>query len=336
MRQCLDSLVGQTFRDMEFVLVDDGSRDGSGRICDAYAAQDPRVKVIHQENRGMPGALNCGLDHATGEWVTFCDSDDWLERDLYERVFQALGDSDAEIVLENGCVEEWSDGSQRKRINFDVPFEKSAGSDMEWVLARTQDYLGYAPPKYRLFGYYWDKLFRRDLLERNGLRFTASAAAKVAISDSLLVFQTLSKARSVKAIDDVGYHYRVREKSLTTEQSYNCSLPDAYLDFHHKLSDSAAEWGDSELIRQAMYARSFHSLTSCLGRTYYNPENPDDRKTTAAKIQALKADPFIHAAIHDRSNQYLQKKHVVLKYILRLPWNWPLETICRIRMASKR
>ena len=82
--RCLDSLVGQTYENLEIICVDDGSTDGSAAILDACAAKDSRIKVIHQENAGVSVARNRGLDAATGEFVTFVDADDWLEPDADE------------------------------------------------------------------------------------------------------------------------------------------------------------------------------------------------------------------------------------------------------------
>ena len=77
--RCIDSILAQTYKDFELLLIDDGSKDSSGAICDEYAAKDSRVRVFHKENGGVGFARNVGLDHAQGDWVTFVDSDDWVD-----------------------------------------------------------------------------------------------------------------------------------------------------------------------------------------------------------------------------------------------------------------
>ena len=77
--RCIQSILSQTYTDFELLLINDGSTDSSGAICDKYAEQDSRVRVFHKENGGVSSARNVGLDNAKGEWVTFCDSDDWVE-----------------------------------------------------------------------------------------------------------------------------------------------------------------------------------------------------------------------------------------------------------------
>lgn len=101
LRQCLDSVVGQTFKDLEILLVDDGSTDSSGTICEEYAAIDPRIKVIHQVNQGLAAARQGGLDVASGDYIGFVDSDDWLEPEMYEEMYTAGKGHDADIVFCN-------------------------------------------------------------------------------------------------------------------------------------------------------------------------------------------------------------------------------------------
>ena len=82
--RCVDSILAQTYQNLEIILVNDGSRDASGSICDAYAQKDSRITVIHKENGGLSSARNAGIDAASGEYLTFVDSDDWIEPQTYE------------------------------------------------------------------------------------------------------------------------------------------------------------------------------------------------------------------------------------------------------------
>lgn len=88
LEQCLDSVVNQTYKNLEIILVDDGSTDGSGAICDRYAEKDSRIQVIHKENGGLSSARNVGLERITGEWALFVDSDDWIELNTLELLFE--------------------------------------------------------------------------------------------------------------------------------------------------------------------------------------------------------------------------------------------------------
>ena len=108
--RCLDSIINQTFKDFELILVDDGSPDRSGEICDEYAAKDKRVKAIHKENGGVASARQCGIDVATGEYTIHADPDDWMELDMLECMYKAIKEEDADLLItdfyENNANEE--------------------------------------------------------------------------------------------------------------------------------------------------------------------------------------------------------------------------------------
>lgn len=95
---CLDSLINQTLKDIEIIIVDDGSTDGSGEICDEYAKKDNRIKVFHKENGGLASARQVGLDNTTGEYYTVCDSDDWVELNLYEKLYNKAIEDDYDMT----------------------------------------------------------------------------------------------------------------------------------------------------------------------------------------------------------------------------------------------
>ena len=97
--RCLDSIVGQTLQSWELLLVDDGSTDRSGSICDSYAARDSRIRVIHQENAGISAARNAGLAAAAGKYIGFVDSDDWIAPEMFQRLLTIAGETDCPLVM---------------------------------------------------------------------------------------------------------------------------------------------------------------------------------------------------------------------------------------------
>ena len=101
LRKCIDSIINQTYKNLEIILVDDGSPDKCGEICDEYAKKDNRVKVIHKKNAGVSSARNDGIDNATGEYIIFVDSDDWLEDNAIEIMVDKLNEYDYDCVFCN-------------------------------------------------------------------------------------------------------------------------------------------------------------------------------------------------------------------------------------------
>ncbi|HFD6724085.1 TPA: glycosyltransferase family 2 protein, partial [Enterococcus faecium] len=103
LRKCVDSLLSQTLKEIEIVLVDDGSPDASGEIADEYQKKYSNVKTIHRENGGLGPARNTGIENATGEYVAFLDSDDWVESDMYEKLYLVASKENADIVVSGHC-----------------------------------------------------------------------------------------------------------------------------------------------------------------------------------------------------------------------------------------
>ena len=127
--RCVDSILQQSYENMEVILVDDGSQDGSGKICDEYAARDSRVKVIHKENGGLSSARNAGLDTAAGEYLTFVDSDDWIEPDAYCPMIALLEENNAALVC-GGRYDVDGKTGERKQGLCPKKTERISGEEM--------------------------------------------------------------------------------------------------------------------------------------------------------------------------------------------------------------
>ena len=118
-RKCVDSILGQTFSDIQVILVDDGSPDQCGKICDEYAKQDNRVEVIHKENGGLSDARNAGIPYAKGEYIIFLDSDDYIDERMVERLHSLLNETNASIAAcDFLCF--FEDGSFEKKTKRNV------------------------------------------------------------------------------------------------------------------------------------------------------------------------------------------------------------------------
>lgn len=151
--RCVDALLSQTYQNTEIILVDDGSPDGSGALCDAYAEKDPRVRAIHKENGGASTARNMGIDLARGEYIVFADSDDWAEPEYLEAMLTLAKKYDVKLV----CVGRYDvDGETGKRTRGLCPVQEEKISGKELVKrVFLWDNVDSAP---------WDKIFHRSLL----------------------------------------------------------------------------------------------------------------------------------------------------------------------------
>ncbi len=158
--QCLDSIIAQTYQAWECILVDDGSKDGSGRICDDYQEKDERFMVIHKLNDGVSSARNIGLEQAKGEWVFFSDADDLLEVDALETLIKGTEDGSPFVMAgfnklsENRTLIETNTNGIIKELSVE-----------EAIMEQ------YNPSDFSYQGYLWCKLFRLDIIKNNHLRF---------------------------------------------------------------------------------------------------------------------------------------------------------------------
>ena len=160
LRHCLDSILNQSFQDFELLLVDDGSKDRSGKICDEYAEKDKRVSVWHQENQGVSVARNVGLEHAQGEWIYFPDSDDIVIENALE-IMMKMCVEDIDYVM---CGYEVYD--ENGNCSYAIPERQERVISREDALMEM-----FASTDYRYQGYLWNKLFKASIIRDNNLRF---------------------------------------------------------------------------------------------------------------------------------------------------------------------
>ncbi len=200
LRRCVDSVAGQTHGNLEILMINDGSPDGSAAICEEYAQQDSRVRVIHQQNQGLSAARNTGLDAATGEYVAFVDSDDWIELDMLAALLAGLLEHGADIA---GCapIPEVEDG-----IAVQFP---SLRSDATALLLGREDALVELLRDQRLRNFSWSYLYRADLF--GGVRFPHGKR----FEDIHTTYQLFMRASAVVSLPLAKYHYRIRKGSIT-------------------------------------------------------------------------------------------------------------------------
>lgn len=164
LRRCVDSILAQTFTDFELILVDDGSPDNCGAICDEYAAKDSRIKVIHKANRGAGAARNGGLEIAQGEWILFCDSDDCYNGDVLSGFFRSVDLECHHTLYCFNFYDVWPDGIEKKLKYPKADISLSACSDRISCLSSSLSHktMGYAV---------WDKLYSKKVIDQYHIRF---------------------------------------------------------------------------------------------------------------------------------------------------------------------
>lgn len=209
--RCVDSILAQSYEHLEVILVDDGAKDSSGAICDDYAAKDPRVKVIHKENGGLSSARNRGLEAATGEYIAFVDSDDWITPDAYEHLLQLMEKYEVKLVCGgrydvNGKTGEKTVGLCPKKEEV-ISSEELAGRIFLWDHCDSSA---------------CDKLYHRSLLEN--FRYPEGKVCE----DVPVTYKIVLSTDRVAMSDKPFYHYYHRAGSISkafgiTEKTFHFS-----------------------------------------------------------------------------------------------------------------
>ena len=231
LRKCLDSICSQTWRSLEIILVDDGSPDGCGAICEEYAAKDSRVKVIHKKNGGLSDARNAGLEEAAGSYIGFVDSDDYIKPEMYESMLRRMKEEDADLVVCGLlCVDEQGKTLTERQLPMPDRDMRMTGAQALEQLMENQ----------ACFAMVMNRLYRAELLQ--GIRFPVGKIHE----DEFVAHHILGKCDKVIFLQEPRYCYVQRSGSITSEpfSPKRLDYAEAWLD----RARYAAERGMDELV----------------------------------------------------------------------------------------
>lgn len=217
LHRCIDSILGQSFSDFELILVEDGSPDSCGAICEEYAAKDSRVKVIHQENRGAAAARNAGLEMATGDYIAFCDSDDLVAPKWLEHLYGCAAPGVLPVCA--ACKHVGALGQEK------------AFDGIKKELYPVSEF--YTFGRHGLAGYLWNALFRGDIIRARKLRLRTQHEKGDYNEDLIFALEYVRHIRQIVYTSYADYLYDAREGSLS--RSY-------YGHYFHKYEEKYTLW----------------------------------------------------------------------------------------------
>jgi glycosyltransferase EpsH len=286
--QCVDSALAQTHRDLEIILIDDGSTDRSGAICDTLATQDGRVRVIHKPNSGVAAARNDGIAAARGQWIMFIDADDWINSETCSTSLAAAIDHRADIVLW-AYTREFPDGrpSPRSLMTGNHTFE---GDTMRTLHRRIVGPVGEElrdPSLLHSWGTVWGKLYRREVIADT--RFVDTRIVGSA-EDALFNISVFGRAQRALYIDRPMYHHRKFDASTTG--GHNPRLNEGWARLHTMMQDEIADSGDD-------FARALDNRIALglIGQGINESHSPRTRTEKIAAIRAIISTERYHAAV---------------------------------------
>lgn len=239
--RCVDSIINQTYRNLEILIVDDGSTDGSGALCDVLAGRDGRIRVFHTANGGLSAARNVGIDAASGALIGFVDSDDWIEPDMYEFLYGLMMEYGADISV---CGN-YFDSSGRSVV------QRVTQKPLILGHKEAMDLLG---EDKLMKNYAWDKLYRRELFD-GGLRFPVG----VYFEDIAVMYKIMDRAAKVVMFGQPKYHYIYRPAGISRQLYNEKKEHDSFVAEHEKLL-FMMEHGYYPGARKRLIKRSVHSM----------------------------------------------------------------------------
>ena len=206
LKQCLDSVINQTYKDIEIILIDDGSTDNSGKICEEYAKKDARIKFFRQENKGLSAVKNRGIETASGDYIMFIDSDDYPDAQMCEKLLNALSEQDADMAV---CHYSYIDDGGNLLPSSDFggyrPFPDSVLTSKEYIESICQ----YGS---MVCVVSWNKMYKKAIFKN--LRFAEGKLAE----DELIIHHIADACSKISIISGKYYYYRIRKGSITNTE----------------------------------------------------------------------------------------------------------------------
>lgn len=300
-KKCIESLIEQTERKIEIIIVDDGSKKEVAQVCDNFSKIDERICVIHKENEGVSVARNTGMTKASGEWLLFVDSDDWLEKDAVEKILKYADGLD--VVISKHFEDNEKQGVDTKNS---VIIEEN---QEEMINSLFLDL-----PKEKMLGAIWGKLYNRRLLIDNKIYFEKGLKMG---EDFLFNFEVLLKSKKIGYISDFLYHYRKENNGEAVTQKFDEKMFEKYdllfqafeRNFKSIITEIYEKQYEVFVIRQLDYLCRIH---------IYNANNNETNFEKKNKLKEIVKKNYYKEAISKVNIKLLSKRKKVLVILLRL------------------
>ena len=325
--KCLQSIVDSYTllnKPIEVIVVDDGSPDNSGQIADRFARDYFYIKVIHKENAGVAAARNKGIQAATGKWLYFVDSDDWVAKDAIDIICQRIeANADADILLFDAYQNMPDEEKEWKHFSCEMVWNRQ---EEIRLLQRGMLYFPSVDKKRKTpLAAPWDKVYRREALKKNQIFFREELRV---LDDMVFNMEMFGVAQKVVYYKDKIYHYRYVPDSITNQYRANRIEQDcavwAYLQNYMNLADQHGTLNEKEkeAFRQAYYCRIVKSFSICTRLQFFHPKNQNKLSDKIRKVkEVLKSEPYAEA-FHKAKLRNAEWKLKVMIGIGRLRWGY--------------
>lgn len=320
--KCIESSIAQTLEKIEIILVDDGSPDRCGEICDSYSKQDTRIKVFHKENGGLSSARNFGCKVASGKWIMFVDGDDWIEPDMCQVMYEMGEEKQVQLVM-CGIMKDY--GKTTTEYKFYLKDgEIYRGKDCKWLQQQLLVYNGNIAVAY-------SKLIKRALLTKNEiLHDEVLRQGAEGLEFNLRLFDKLDSAVFV---NKPFYHYIYNENSISA--SHNEANHELVMKCFEKIKGFIETSENKDMLMPWFNNRLLYVIITTAISGYFNPTNVEPYKEKKRKYEVYLEKPIISVALSTNMTEGLSKERILILWMIKRRMFWGLNLMGIIRKWQK-
>ncbi len=312
LRKCVESMMNQHTDDYKIILIDDGSPDHCGILCDEFASETDKITVIHQKNQGVAAARNAGIDAADTPWITFVDPDDWIEDFTIKKEIELIKALEASVdIIMFDYTREYIDKSVIESLSInnglcnDELIEACQRAPFFKLIQK-----GYINP-YSINAL-WNKVYRKEFITKNNIYFVPEARKG---QDRLFNAEAFNSTDKIYYLRECLYHYRCNDESVSNKYNKNIvELTNIEICELERLVD---KYNLSFKVKNLLDARICTRLYSCMRLYFFNSENPLPVKRALAEFRELVENEPYKTAIKTVSVQYLSTQEKIFLYMLK-------------------
>ena len=322
LRKCIESIIQQTMTNIEILLIDDGSPDNCGEICDSYALQDQRIKVIHKTNGGLSSARNTGVLASTGKWIMFVDGDDWIDSQTCESMYKLAEEKNIQLVM---CGIEKEYGKSSTEYKFYLEENKIyLNQECKWLQQQLLVYNGNIAVAYAKL------INKKFLLDNNILHDETLKQGAEGLEFNLRVFE---KLESAAFINKPFYHYIYNENSISA--SHNEENHEFVLKCFEKIKEFIKTSSNEEMLLPWFNNRLLYVIVTTAISGYFNPTNKEPYINKRDKYENYLKNPIVSEALKTNNLEGLSKQRLIVLIMIKYKQFWLLNIMGKIRKWQK-
>ena len=325
---CLNSIIEQSYTDFEVILVNDGSKDNSKSICKQYSAIDSRIIFFDKENEGVSLTRNFGISKAKGNYITFVDADDWLEKDTYKIIFDILEnnkDIDLFIYNYNYCT---SNKTKNKCAPETFCVEGEQVKELKATVLNPNYFtLVDCDTKFKGLSYPWNKVIKKSIVDKYNLDFKLTNRRAV-YEDLLFIYEYLQYSNKVYFLNEPLYNYRVFEESSSNRYNEEILNVNNYL--FNKLLEIDKDILKEDWLKQSFYVRIINNLYLSLNSYFYNKKNANKFKDKIKLVKKTLNKKIYYDAFNNVNFKLLSNNLKIVTILIKLKMFNLLYLYCKI------